>query len=70
MNNSPAGRLPRFLRNEPGYGSDSKLIAVAACTQNMEAQESLKHIEILGLRGFAISQRLELAVPNGKSEAG
>jgi len=36
----------------------------------MEAQESLKHIEILGLRGFAISQRLELAVPNGKSEAG
>src|SRR5258708_15375868 len=36
----------------------------------MDPKESLKHIDILGLRGFSTNQRLELAIPNGKVGSG
>jgi AAA15 family ATPase/GTPase len=36
----------------------------------MEIEETVKSIEILGLRGFCTNQLLELAVPNGKAGSG
>jgi predicted ATPase len=36
----------------------------------MAVQHWATHIDILGLRGFATNQRLELAIPNGKAGSG